>query len=232
MSERASTGFPSACSGERYAAVPITKPVLVSVGSPVEVTALAMPKSITLVSPEGVIMMLAGFTSRWTRLFSCAVASASDTWRAISEARSGASAPSSSMTSLRVRPSRYSMTIQWTPSSDPVSYTDTTFGSLREAADWASRRNLVTEVSSPANCEPRTLTATVRPSTLSVPRNTLAMPPSPRTESISYRSARTLGTASAPLDPLTLGASPQGQLHHAPGDGRGEGAPGGLAPEV
>jgi hypothetical protein len=128
MSDRASTGFPSACSGDRYAAVPITKPVRVRVGSPVEVTARAMPKSMTFVSPDGMIMMFAGFTSLWTSPFSWALASASATSRAIFAARCDSRGPSASITSLSVWPSRYSMTIQWMPSSLPVSYTDTTLG--------------------------------------------------------------------------------------------------------
>jgi hypothetical protein len=44
--------------------VPITAEVLVSL-LPVSASARAMPKSITFTAPALLIMMLAGFTSRW-----------------------------------------------------------------------------------------------------------------------------------------------------------------------
>ncbi len=62
---RASTWSPRACSGDRYWAVPMTAAVCVMVIS-VEVSARAMPKSMTLMSPLGVIMTLPGLMSRWT----------------------------------------------------------------------------------------------------------------------------------------------------------------------
>ena len=49
MSLRASTPLPSACSGEKYAAVPMTAPVCVRLSS--VFTARAMPKSVTFTSP-------------------------------------------------------------------------------------------------------------------------------------------------------------------------------------
>ena len=45
--------------------------------------AFARPKSSTLTMPSGVILMLAGFRSRWTMPFSCAASSASAICRAI-----------------------------------------------------------------------------------------------------------------------------------------------------
>ena len=65
MSLRASTVSPRACSGERYWAVPITAAVWVMVAD-VSATARAMPKSITLTSPVGVSITLAGLMSRCT----------------------------------------------------------------------------------------------------------------------------------------------------------------------
>ena len=47
-SERASTGRPCACSGERYCAVPMIEPVSVMSEAP----ARAMPKSVTLTRPS------------------------------------------------------------------------------------------------------------------------------------------------------------------------------------
>ena len=65
MSERASTDWPWACSGERYWAVPMTACVCVMVAL-VSATARAMPKSMTLMSPWLPIMTFAGLMSRWT----------------------------------------------------------------------------------------------------------------------------------------------------------------------
>jgi hypothetical protein len=45
-------------------------------------TTAASPKSSTLTTPAGVIMMLAGFRSRWVMPFSCAASRASAIWRA------------------------------------------------------------------------------------------------------------------------------------------------------
>ena len=73
-SERLSAVFPRACSGDMYAAVPNTVPAKVAsrvrVGevsglpSGSGVDALANPKSRTLTTPSGVILILAGFKSR------------------------------------------------------------------------------------------------------------------------------------------------------------------------
>ncbi len=68
MSERPSKAREATCSGERYATVPTSVPVLVSRDS---VAACARPKSMTRTrTPEPpssrVTMMLAGLMSRWT----------------------------------------------------------------------------------------------------------------------------------------------------------------------
>ena len=62
---RASTRSPLACSGERYCAVPMTCAVCVIVAC-ASLTALAMPKSITLTSPVLVSITLPGLMSRCT----------------------------------------------------------------------------------------------------------------------------------------------------------------------
>ena len=105
---RASAGLPSACSGERYFAVPST-------GAPVVIAspeaARAIPKSMTFTSPFGPSMMLAGFTSRWTIPFSCANSSAAAARSAISAARAGGSGPLAASSSATVRPWTCSITM-------------------------------------------------------------------------------------------------------------------------
>ncbi len=76
----------------------------------VSVTARAMPKSITLIAPLGVIMMLDGLISRWTIPAAWLCSSASSTTPTTSSARSGANGPSPSRTSRRVAPSTSSIT--------------------------------------------------------------------------------------------------------------------------
>ena len=63
MSERASAGWPIACSGDMYGAVPSTDAVWVRLTPSV---VRAIPKSSTLTCPSGVTMMLPGLMSRWT----------------------------------------------------------------------------------------------------------------------------------------------------------------------
>ena len=53
----------------------------------------ASPKSSTFTVPSGVILMLAGFRSRWMMPFSCAASSASAIWRAIGSASSSGNGP-------------------------------------------------------------------------------------------------------------------------------------------
>jgi hypothetical protein len=65
MSLRASTCSPRACSGDRYCAVPTTAAVCVMVEDE-SATARAIPKSMTLTSPVGVSITLAGLMSRCT----------------------------------------------------------------------------------------------------------------------------------------------------------------------
>ncbi len=84
ISARLSTGFPLACSGLMYPAVPMIIPAcvarMVSVGELVGLPSpgldvwptAASPKSSTFTTPSGVIMMLAGFRSRCVMFFSWA----------------------------------------------------------------------------------------------------------------------------------------------------------------
>ena len=159
-----------------YWAVPTTAAVWVMVS---EVVALAMPKSITLTLPSGVSITLPGLMSRWMRPRAWAAIRALQTSAQTSAARSGYSGPSARITSLRVRPSTYSMTMKWVPSSVPVSYTPTMLGWLRLAAAWASRLNRIRKLGSRANWAWSTLMATRRASSRSRPSNTSAMPPAP-----------------------------------------------------
>ena len=63
MSLLNAAGSPSHCSGAMYGSVPIRVPVALSL---VPVTALAIPKSMTLTRPVPQINMFAGLMSRWT----------------------------------------------------------------------------------------------------------------------------------------------------------------------
>ena len=84
MSLRPSTGWPCACSGEMYAAVPNTADVCGAVCGPA--TIRAIPKSMTLTSPLRVTMTFAGLMSRWITPATCAYASASQIFSATSTA--------------------------------------------------------------------------------------------------------------------------------------------------
>src|SRR3982751_3873225 len=86
MSDRASTGWPCACSGEKYAGVPITDDVCGAVAS---VCSRAMPKSITFTAPDRVTITFAGLMSRWMMPCSCAAWSADATFSASSTAGAG-----------------------------------------------------------------------------------------------------------------------------------------------
>ena len=104
-SERASTGRPCACSGERYCAVPMIEPV--SVMS--EVPARAIPKSVTRTRPSLSISTLWGLRSRWTMPRLWAKRAARRIWSVMSTAASGGAGPFSRMMSLSVRPSTNSI---------------------------------------------------------------------------------------------------------------------------
>ena len=110
MSLRASTPWPSACSGEKYAAVPMTAPVWVRLSS--VFMARAMPKSVTLTTPSGVMSTFPGFTSRWTTPWRWAKARAAATLAPMVAACCGESVPDSRRTAERGRPSTNSMTMK------------------------------------------------------------------------------------------------------------------------
>ena len=74
-------------------------------------TARAMPKSMTLTVPWGVIITFPGFTSRCTMPLRWLKSSAPQMSAARLIARSGESWPSRRSTSRRVSPSTYSMTM-------------------------------------------------------------------------------------------------------------------------
>ena len=120
MSVRRSVSLPRACSGLMNSGVPTISPGresdITSVGerdmSPANGSsiALARPKSRTLTLPSGVILMFAGFRSRWMTPFSCATSSAS----AICDAMRSESATGSGPVERRsasVSPATSSMTM-------------------------------------------------------------------------------------------------------------------------
>src|SRR5512132_3635065 len=182
-----------------------------------------MPKSVTFTSPRGLSMMLPGLMSRWITPCAWAASSARHTSIAMSIARSGRMRPPPARISASVRPSTYSITMKWTPSSEPVSNTETMCGCPMLAAACASRRNRITKPSSSANCGARTFTATVRPSTVSVPRKTLAMPPRPSSRSTRYRPPRVIGRSIFGTSRLiVLRSGAQSGLQDRPRDRRGD----------
>src|SRR5918994_3540209 len=221
MSERPSTGRPCACSGDRYEAVPRIAAVWATVSA--VVVTRAMPKSVTFTSPRGSSMMLPGLMSRWITPCAWAASSARHTSIAMSIARSGRMRPPPARISASVRPSTYSITMKCTPSSDPVSNTETMCGCPMLAAACASRRNRWTKPASSTNCGARTFTATVRPRTVSLPRKTLAMPPRPSSRSTRYRPPRVIGRSiSGTARSIVLGSGAQCCLQDRPGDRGGD----------
>ena len=119
MSERASTSWPRACSGERYWAVPITDWVAV-IALVASAIARAIPKSMTFTVPSSVIMMLPGLMSRWTMPARWEYSSALSSAAMISPARWASIGCSGSMKARRVLPSTYSMTMKGMVTSAPV----------------------------------------------------------------------------------------------------------------
>ena len=118
MSVRLSTGWPLACSGLMYAAVPRTTPAIVpsdvmvideSRPDPSTARAFARPKSSTLTTPSGVILMFEGLRSRWMTPAPWAASSASAICRAMSSASGSRSGPRSTR-SCSVSPSTNSST--------------------------------------------------------------------------------------------------------------------------
>jgi hypothetical protein len=90
--------------------VPMTAAVCVIAGWASE-SARAMPKSITLTAPDGVIMTLAGFTSRWMIPWRWEKSSAEHTSATTSQTRYGSIGPPDLTMSRSVRPGTYSMTM-------------------------------------------------------------------------------------------------------------------------
>ena len=106
-SDRPVAGRPTAASGARYWAVPMTSPVLVIATAS---AARAMPKSVSFAVPSGSMRMLAGLTSRWIRPFLCAACSALAACATISTVSIGDMGARSSMSFESGRPGTYSMT--------------------------------------------------------------------------------------------------------------------------
>ena len=111
MSEREVACLPIACSGERYWAVPITRPVLVSRAWSL---LRAIPKSVIFIAQSffSSTRMFSGFTSRWTTPLEWAASRARASSMSIETIRFWGSPPGfSSMMSESGRPGQSSMTI-------------------------------------------------------------------------------------------------------------------------
>lgn len=171
---------------------PTSSPVLVIVESP---SIAAIPKSVSSTCPSRARSTLPGFTSRCSTPALCAARRALRTWRPILAASRGAISPLSLAASASDGPSTYCMTIQGRLSYSTTSWTVTTPGWVMRAAARASFwvRACSTTRSASATYSPavNSLTATVRCSTSSWARQTLPMPPRPRTSPSRYLPAST-----------------------------------------
>ena len=134
----------------------------------VALTALASPKSATLIRPSSAISTFSGLTSRWIRPARCAAASAETTGSSSARARAGDSGASLPMVSRSVWPGISSIARNTVPSSLPWSKTATTLGCDSFAAARASPTNRAANSSSSPSPGCITLTATVRSSRRSV----------------------------------------------------------------
>ena len=188
MSARLSTGFPRACSGDMYAAVPMITPICVAaavsvgdwLGSPSGLgsSAFANPKSSTLTVPSSRTLMFAGLRSRWITPASCAASSASAICLPIGSASSSGIGPFE-IRSARVGPSTSSSTSARVPSASSMPWMAAMLGWLRLARICASRVNRASRSGSAAKASGRIFSATWRPSWVSVACQTWPIPPSP-----------------------------------------------------
>ncbi len=96
-----------ACSGAMYWAVPTTIPVCVTADAPID---LAIPKSVSFTCPAGVMRMLPGLTSRWTRPMAWAALRARPVCSSMSRVCRIGSVPSRARTSDSGSPTTSSMT--------------------------------------------------------------------------------------------------------------------------
>jgi hypothetical protein len=188
MSARASRVASATCSGDMYATLPLMLPSFVERRRP---RALAMPKSISFVTPFGPTMRFCGETSRWTmpsrrpsspiascaawrpRSASTAIAIATSTGRRVSSG----TRPSRRLASDT--PGRYSMTRRTSSCVSTTSSTSTTLGWRTRIAVRASSSNISTSSSSRRRCGWSRLMATVsEPApTRRRPKYTLPIPP-------------------------------------------------------
>ena len=136
MSERASSGLPSACSGDMYAAVPRMMPAPVRaspVGSSVWLEAaegslsFASPKSSTFTAPPDPTITLAGLRSRCTMPLAWAAASALAICVPI-RSTSASRMPARGMIASSDFPSTCSITMKSSPSACVMSWTVTMCG--------------------------------------------------------------------------------------------------------
>ena len=125
MSDRPSTGRPSACSGDMYETVPRITPAMVicacvAVGSGCRSANFARPKSRTFTTPRPVSIRFALLMSRCTIPCPCASSSASATCTPISAASRTPSGPRVSF-SDSTSPSTYSIAMNADPPYSPMS---------------------------------------------------------------------------------------------------------------
>ncbi|CPU64944.1 Uncharacterised protein [Mycobacteroides abscessus] len=107
MSEAPVAAWPTACSGERYWAVPMTMPVAV-IGT--WLAARETPKSVIFTVPERSMRMFPGLTSRCTTPDRWAACSARAVCARIGRSRAGGSTGSRSSRSAMGSPTTSSMT--------------------------------------------------------------------------------------------------------------------------
>ena len=162
-----STGWPCACSGDRYDGGAQHRGGLRRrLGPGVDPRDAEVDHLHLALAREHDV---AGLMSRWMTPCACADASAlADLLRDL-DARPGMKRAAAVRKSASVRPSTNSMTMYCMPPSAPVSKTQTMFGWLSRAAACASRRNRSTKLASSANCGGRILIATVRSEHVSRP---------------------------------------------------------------
>ena len=173
--------------------MPAISPVRVSCTSS---TARETPKSVSLTRPSSAMSTLPGFTSRCTTPAEWAAASPSATCCPMAATSAGGSRPRSPSAPASDRDGRYSITSQGRSSCTTTSNMLITCG-WRSRAPIRPSRRIRCRDSSSASASPAvldtaadssSLTATVRFSSSSVPRQTAPMAPTPIRSSKRYRS--------------------------------------------
>ena len=233
MSTRRSIAWPCACSGARYASLPLMIPMAVDV---IRSRALASPKSMSFGTPSRVRNTFAGLTSRWMTCAGLPRSSLSSwAWCRPSAMRAPIQATTScgrrwrrafavSQTSRSVWPRRTSIARKWRLPSCPRPWMAMTFGCARRDAIRASSRNIATK-SLLRPCSARMTFSATRPPAPScaLPSQTLAIPPSEMGARTSYSPRRSNGSVDLgeTATPDTVAAAPaRGRTRETAGRGR------------